>query len=152
MNNRSIALLAGLFSLLFAFQLATGAALFWLKLGGLEGLEAFYMGDEATFAAPKSFDGLVKTGAVHFLAMGLIVFLFAHFLFALRSLSEKAKSRWSLLLAFAAFGDIVTHLAAPYWYGALLAKGFFFFLFEGTLCAVIFLIGRNYLKPAPQTC
>lgn len=68
-------------ALLILSQLATGAALFYLLLGGTpEAVTTFYRGDAALFSAPKTVFGLLKTTLPHLIAMTVVGVFLLHLL------------------------------------------------------------------------
>jgi hypothetical protein len=67
------------FATMVALVMATGAVLFARKIGfDGEHVRAFYLGSEATFAAPRSLAGLLEVAVPHLLAVPLAVFVTLH--------------------------------------------------------------------------
>jgi len=73
--------LIALFALMLLSLLATSIALFSIKIG-FEPVEIahFYMGDDQSFIAKKSFEGLFETTAPHLFAITSMIFIVIHLL------------------------------------------------------------------------
>ncbi len=67
------------FALFLVICAASAAVLFALKLGpGVARVREFYLGSEASFAAPKTLGGLLQVAVPHLLAVPLVVFAASH--------------------------------------------------------------------------
>jgi hypothetical protein len=79
------------FALFLGVQAGSAAALFFLKLGpGPARLRAFYLGDPATFAAPRTLEGLLEVAVPHLLAIPLAIFAVAHVVGFARGVGARA--------------------------------------------------------------
>lgn len=89
----------------------SGAVLFVLKLGGTPaGVRTFYLGDEATFAAPRTLAGLLETAVPHLMAVPLVLFAVVHVVGAAAVLLPQVHRR----LGAASFGLALMSLAAGF--------------------------------------
>jgi hypothetical protein len=89
----------------------SGAVLFVLKLGATPArVQAFYLGDEATFAAPRTLAGLLETAVPHLLAVPLVLFAVVHVVGAAAVLLPQVHRR----LTGASFGLALASLAAGF--------------------------------------
>lgn len=126
---------------------ASAAALFALKLGGsLAGVRAFYLGDAARFAAPKSLAGLLEVAVPHLVAIPLVLFAVAHVVAFARALPARA----ARALAAGAFGAALAGIGAGFgvrYLGGALApvKLAAFGLLELTLLAWTALLATVFL-------
>ena len=88
------------FALFGALLLASGAVLFFSKIGfSYEAVQSYYLGSEALFSAPKSSYGLLETALPHLGSMGLFIMVTGHFLL----FSDKRKKRLAAKLVIALF-------------------------------------------------
>lgn len=111
-----------LFSLLLLFALAlislqlfSGIWLFIEKYGLLPSeVNLYFTGDEEHFIMSKSIEGLLETAVPHFIAISTTIFVYAHFLLFIPSLSQKKKSLLITSLFISAFLDIFSPFAMIY--------------------------------------
>ena len=92
-------------------QAASAAALFALKLGGgAAGVRAFYLGDAARFAPPKSLAGLLEVAVPHLAAIPLVLFAVVHVVAFARALPTRA----ARALTAVAFGAALAGVASSF--------------------------------------
>ena len=99
------------FALFLLVQAVSAAALFFLKLGpGVARVRAFYLGDPATFAAPRTLAGLLEVAVPHLLAIPLAIFAVAHVV----AFSRGAGARAHRLLVAVSFACAAAGIAAGF--------------------------------------
>ncbi|HSN93371.1 MAG TPA: hypothetical protein VLS93_19225 [Anaeromyxobacteraceae bacterium] len=92
-------------------QAASGAVLFSVKIGAdPDRIRTFYLGSEATFAAPKSLAGMLEVAVPHLLAIPLVLFAAAHVVGFARALGRRS---FSALVAVS-FGSALGGVAASF--------------------------------------
>lgn len=68
-----------MFAVFLLLQVGSAAVLFVQKLGlSPDSIARFYLGDEATFAQPKTLAGMMKVTVPHLLAIPLVLFITVH--------------------------------------------------------------------------
>jgi hypothetical protein len=107
-RHRLPALLFAGFLLVIA---GSAAVIFALKLGTAPSrVAAYYRGDAATYAQPKSFDGLLLVAVPHLAGMPIVLFAAAHVVGWARALSRRA---YQALLAIS-FGGAALSIVTPF--------------------------------------
>jgi hypothetical protein len=92
------------FALFLVVQAVSAAALFVLKLGpGPAHVRAFYLGDPATFAQPRTLAGLLEVAVPHLLAIPLALFAVGHVVAFARGAGARAH-RVLVAVSFASAG------------------------------------------------
>jgi hypothetical protein len=90
---------------------ASAAVLFAAKIGARpDHVRAFYLGSEATFAAPKTAAGLLEVAVPHLLAIPLVLFAAAHVVGFARALGRRLQA----LLVALSFGSALAGIAAGF--------------------------------------
>ena len=90
------------FAIFGTLLLLSGAVLFISKLGiSYESVSMFYLGNVEQFSQPKSTYGLLETALPHIGAMGLFIFVTAHFML-FTSKKERQKTVLPAIILFAA--------------------------------------------------
>jgi hypothetical protein len=94
------------FAAFLAVQAVSAAALFATKIGpGPARVRAFYRGDPAAFAAPRTLGGLLEVAVPHLAAIPLVLFAVAHLVGFARALGPRAfRALAALSFACAALG------------------------------------------------
>ena len=109
------------FSLFGTLLLFSGAALFVNKLGlSYESVSSFYLGNAEQFSQPKSIYGLLETALPHLGAMGLFIFVTAHFMLFTPKKQRQKTIAPAIILFIAALLDIGS--------GFLIVQGWTFFV------------------------
>ncbi|HET8540612.1 MAG TPA: hypothetical protein VFL83_12135 [Anaeromyxobacter sp.] len=134
------------FAAYLVLQAASAAALFALKLGGAEGVRAFYLGSEERFTAAKSLAGILEVAVPHLVAIPLVLFAAAHVVGFARALPVAAHR----VLVAASFGAALAGILAGFgvrWVGPELAwlKIVSFAALEVALLAWAGLLGAVFL-------
>ncbi len=136
---------------LIGLQLGTGIWLFIIKYG-LTPSEVFtyFAGNEELFVMKKSFEGLIETAVPHFMAISLIIFVYAHFLLFTKIISPSQKQ----FLIFGLFLTASVDIFSPF--GMIYGFEFFawlkviaFWSFEmlmGLLLYILFLVSLRARK------
>ena len=109
------------FSIFATLLLLSGAFLFISKLGiSYESISTFYLGDPKQFSQPKSTYGLLETALPHLGAMGLFIFVTAHFMLFTPKKERQRTILPAVILFIAALLDIGS--------GFLIVQGWTFFV------------------------
>jgi len=109
------------FTVFGALLLLSGAVLFISKLGiSYESVSMFYLGDVEQFSQPKSSYGLLETALPHIGAMGLFIFVTAHFMLFTSKKERQKTVLPAIILFMAALLDIGS--------GFLVVHGWTFFI------------------------
>jgi hypothetical protein len=123
--------------------------LFAMKLGGSPArVQEFYLGSEATFAAPKSLAGLLETAVPHLVAVPLVLFVAAH----LVAFTGLLRRRVFAVLCATSFVAALVGLGAGFavrfvWPGIAAVKIGAFLALEATLLAWIVLLVLTFARP-----
>ncbi len=135
------------FAAFLVVQATSAAALFALKLGGSPaGVRAFYLGDAARFAAPKSLPGLLEVAVPHLAAIPLVLFAVAHVVSFARALPARAARGLAALSFGAALAGVAASFGVRYLGPALApVKVAAFGVLELTLLAWAALLGAVFL-------
>jgi hypothetical protein len=128
-------------------QASSAAALFALKLGGgAAGIRAFYLGDAARFAPPKSLAGLLEVAVPHLAAIPLVLFAVVHVVAFARTLPTRAARALTALAFGAALADVAASFGVRYLGPAFApVKVAAFALLEVTLLAWAALLATIFL-------
>lgn len=104
-RNRLLALIVWFF-LLFSLGLwATNLGLYLHSMGtDIAGIQAHYLGDEATFRSPRSIRGLLEVTHFHLFAMGLFLLTWTHLLLFV-PISLRARAFWITTAFVSALAD-----------------------------------------------
>ena len=104
-DNRLLRLVLWWFLLFVALLWVTNALLYFAKMSLTPAsVRAFYLGDEARFLQPRSYQGMLEISHFHLFAMGILVLTMTHLLLFV-PLASRWKA-WIVSLAFAgALGD-----------------------------------------------
>jgi hypothetical protein len=145
--NRVYRYAIGYFLLFSLLLLASGALIFADKIGfSYDSVLQYYLGNEATFIAPKSYTGLLKIILPHIFAFGLFVMVVLHFLI----FTNKRNSKEMQIIIALSFASAFLELFSPF--AVLSGLHFFayiklisFFLFEFTLLYVLFILFKSIL-------
>ena len=109
------------FTIFGVLLLLSGATLFISKLGiSYESVSTFYLGNVEQFSQPKSSYGLLETALPHLGAMGLFIFVSAHFMLFTPKKARQRALVPALVLFVAALLDIGS--------GFLIIQGWTFFV------------------------
>ena len=133
-----------LFSLLL---LASGTLLFADKIGfSYHSILTYYLGNEATFESPKTYEGVLKIILPHIFAFGLFVMVVLHFVI----FTQKRNTKEFAVLIYLAFLSAFFELFSPFmilWGFESFAyvKIISFFLFEGTILYTLFILFKSIL-------
>lgn len=144
---------AASFCAFLAIQAVSAAVLFALKLGGTPArLQEFYLGSEATFAAPKTIEGLLETAVPHLVAVPLVLFIAAH----LVGFAGLLRRRVFGLLCGASFAAALAGVLASFavrfvWPALSVVKLGAFLALEATLLAWIALLALTFATPRRST-
>lgn len=99
------------FAVYLLLTAASGAVLFFLKLGPtVAGVQEFYLGAEARFAAPKTLAGILEVALPHLVAIPLVLFAVSHVVGFARAVGPRA---YSALVALS-FGSALAGIAAGF--------------------------------------
>ena len=104
-DNRLLKLVLAWFLFFVACLWVTNGLLYFAKMGLTPGsVTSYYLGDEARFLQPRSYQGMLEISHFHLFAMGILVMTMAHLVLFV-PLSKRTKA-WTVSLSFtAAFGD-----------------------------------------------
>ena len=104
-DNRLLKLVLAWFLAYVAIFWLTNALLYFAKMTlSPASVVAYYLGDEATYTQPRSYQGLLEITHFHLFAMGILVLTMTHLLLFV-PMSTRAKA-WIVSLSFAsAVGD-----------------------------------------------
>lgn len=118
-DNRLLTLVLAWFLVFVACLWVTNALLYFAKMGLTPGsVSAYYLGDEARFLQPRSYQGMLEISHFHLFAMGILVLTMAHLVLFV-PLPKRVKA-WTVSLSFAAaLGD-----EAAGWLTRFVAPGF----------------------------
>ena len=109
------------FTIFASLLLLSGGVLFISKLGmSYESVSMFYLGNPEQFSQPKSSYGLLETALPHLGAMGLFIFVTAHFMLFSPKKSRQRTVLPATVLFIAALLDIGS--------GFLITQGWTFFV------------------------
>ena len=109
------------FAIFGTLLLLSGAVLFVNKLGiSHESVSTFYLGSVEQFSQPKSSYGLLETALPHLGAMGLFIFVLAHFML----FTPKKERQKTLLPAVVLFIAALLDIGS----GFLIVQGWTFFV------------------------
>ncbi|WP_242394028.1 hypothetical protein [Anaeromyxobacter oryzisoli] len=99
------------FAVFLAVSAASGAILFFLKLGvRARAVAEFYVGSEARFAAPKTLAGILEVALPHLIALPLVLFAASHVVGFARAVGRRA---YEALVALS-FGSALAGIAAGF--------------------------------------
>lgn len=112
------------FALFLVICAASAAVLFALKLGpGPARVREFYLGSEASFAAPKTLGGLLQVAVPHLLAIPLVVFAASHLVGFARAVGPRTYAALVRLSYGSALLGVVAGLGVRFvWPGLAWAK------------------------------
>src|SRR4030095_12189753 len=100
-DNELLRLVLVWFLLFVALLWVTNALLYFSKMTLTpSSVVAFYLGDEARFTQPRSYQGMLELTHFHLFAMGILVLTMTHLLLFV-PMANRTKA-WILSLAFAA--------------------------------------------------
>jgi len=109
------------FAIFGTLLLLSGAVLFISKLGiSYESVSMFYLGNVEQFSQPKSTYGLLETALPHIGAMGLFIFVTAHFML----FTSKKERQRTVLPAIILFSAALIDIGS----GFLIVQGWTFFV------------------------
>ena len=109
------------FTIFGTLLLLSGAVLFFSKLGiSYKSISTFYLGSAAQFSQSKSSYGLLETALPHLGAMGLFIFVTAHFML----FTDKKQKQKSIAPAIALFIAALLDIAS----GFMIIQGFSIFV------------------------
>lgn len=144
------------FAILNILFVAVNFILTYSKLGFTpNGISNYYLGNEAGFIQPKSFEGMMETATIHFAVMAIYLVALAHFVFF-------TEFRWKLTLVILIFtsalidimsGFAIRFLAVEFSYLKITA---FWLMQFGMLYASYILIKNSFtnnkdsVQPAPD--
>jgi len=120
------------FTVFALLLLLSGVWLFSLKMGvNYAMLEQYYLGSEARFMQPKSYEGLLEVTLPHVGAVGLFIMVTAHFIL----FTPQRERRMMFWLTALWFLSAVGNIAAPFaivagWHAFTGVKLMAFMLFE----------------------
>lgn len=140
---------AAAFCAFLAIQAVSAAVLFALKLGASPArVQEFYLGSEATFAAPKSLHGMLETAVPHLLAVPLVLFIAAHVV----AFTGLLRRRVFGVLCAVSFSAALIGLLAGFgvrflWPALSFVKVGAFLALEATLLAWIGLLALTFARP-----
>jgi hypothetical protein len=144
---------AASFCAFLAIQAVSAAVLFALKLGGSPArVQEYYLGSEATFAAPRTITGLLETAVPHLLAVPLVLFIVAHLVAATGLLRRRVFAVLCGTSFAAALVGVLAGFAVRFVWPALsVVKLGAFLALEATLLAWIGLLALTFARPRRST-
>lgn len=99
------------FAAYLVLSAASGAVLFLLKLGASpSSVQAFYLGSEETFAAPRTLVGILEVALPHLVAVPLVLFAASHVIGFARAVGPRAFRALTAL----SFGSALLGIAAGF--------------------------------------
>lgn len=144
---------AASFCAFLAIQAVSAAVLFEQKLGGSPArVQEFYLGSEATFAAPRTAAGLLETTVPHLLAVPLVLFVAAHVV----AFTGLLRRRVFAALCSTSFAAALVGVLAGFgvrfvWPALSVVKVGAFLALEATLLAWIGLLAVTFARPRRST-
>ena len=145
MPNSAYKVAISYFILFCLLLLGSGAWIFAQKIGfSYHSVLSYYLGDTATFASPKTYEGVLKTILPHIFAFGLFVMVVLHFVIFTTKRNTKEFSVLIYLAFLSAFFEIFSPfmILEGFEFFAYI-KIFSFFLFEGTVLYTLFILFKS---------
>ena len=150
-DNRLLRLVLGWFLVYVALLWVTNALLYFAKMDLTPGsVRAFYLGDEARFMQPRSYQGLLELTHFHLFAMGILVLTMTHLLLFV-PISNRVKA-WVISLSFAAAladeaaGWLIRFVGAPFVYLKIAS----FLTLQATLATLVVAVAWGMLTGQPN--
>ena len=152
-RNRLLQTIVVLYVIYVGGLWVTNALLYFNKMGLTYGsVVDYYLGNEALFKQPRSYQGLLEVSHFHLFAMGMLLLVLTHLMLFV-PVRDKTKA-WLIVLPFAAAildegASWLVRFAHPYFAWLKIAG---FLLLQGSLAALIIVSlwavfggsGRNY--------
>ncbi len=150
-DNRLLRLVLGWFLVFVALLWLTNALLYFAKMNLTPAsVQAFYLGDEASFTQPRSYEGLLELTHFHLFAMGILVLTMTHLLLFV-PIDNRIKW-WTITLSFSsALADEaagwLTRFASPAFAYLKIAA---FLTLQATLAALVIAVAWALLSGQPN--